>query len=214
MIEYKYSDEFSVKDEAQGLIEGYGSIFGNVDRQKDIVEPGAFARSLKASGGIIPMLADHVTPVGFWSASEDSKGLKVSGSLALEVSAAKDTYALVKAAKARGFKPGLSIGYRVEKDSYEGDVRRLKELDLIEVSIVMAPANPKARITSVKAAAEWTEREFEEHLRDVGFSQTAAKTIVSRGFKALAQRDAGSAAVSEWITAQAQLAQLRALLER
>ena len=52
------------------------------------------------------------------------------------------------------------------------------------------PANQLATVTAVKSAPD-NERDFENFLRDVGkFSQTAAKIITAKGFKALSgQRD-------------------------
>jgi hypothetical protein len=68
--------------------------------------------------------------------------------------------------------------------------RTLKKVDLMEVSIVTMPANPKARVTQVKSGSI---REFEAFLRDAGgFSAAQAKAIAASGFKSIeAMRDAG-----------------------
>ena len=62
-----------------GVFEGYASTFGERDLGGDIVEAGAFTKSLKARGPQgIKMLADHNPSmrIGVWEAiSEDSKGL-------------------------------------------------------------------------------------------------------------------------------------------
>jgi hypothetical protein len=66
----------------------------------------------------------------------------------------------------------------------------LKSVDLMEISAVTFPMNPKARIQAVKGA-ERTVREWEELLRDVGsLSRTEAKAAASAVSKALEQRDA------------------------
>jgi hypothetical protein len=70
---------------------------------------------------------------------------------------------------------GLSIGY-IAKDwsmrSRPDEPRRtLKSVDLMEVSLVTMPANPKARVQSVKAL---NPREIEDALRDAGLSRADA----------------------------------------
>jgi len=54
----------------------------------------------------------------------------------------------------------------------------------MEVSHVTFPMNEQARISSIKSIAAQIEtvRDFEEHLRDVGFSAQAAKSIAAKGF--------------------------------
>jgi phage head maturation protease len=92
---------------------------------------------------------------------------------------------------------GLSIGYMPVKWEYDKDprdsdekakrtVRRLKEIDLWEVSLVTFPANDAARVTGVKNLA--TIQDVEESLRDAGYSRSEAKSLISR-IKDL-QRDA------------------------
>lgn len=185
---------------------GYGSIAGNVDFYGDVVAHGAFADTLaevKSSGNWPPMLmqhgggfmgggADDMTPVGIWTdMSEDGTGLKVHGKLA-DTQRGRDVYTLLKM-EPRPAITGLSIGY-IAKDwsprSKPEDPRRtLKKVDLVEVSLVTFPANPKARVSSVKSAM--TEREIEIALRDAGLSRAEAKALISGGFKILRPRDAG-----------------------
>src|SRR5690606_13503248 len=65
----------------------------------------------------------------------------------------------------------------------------LTNIDLVEVSIVTFPANPKARVSSVKTFTVEELRDLEDSLRDAGLSRTDAKSALSifRRF----QRDAG-----------------------
>lgn len=67
--------------------------------------------------------------------------------------------------------------------------------DLFEWSIVPVPMNPYASATDVKSAGDLstvtTERQFEEFLREAGYSRSQAVAIASKGFKA-GQRDAGT----------------------
>ncbi len=181
-------------------ISGYGSVFGNVDLQNDVVEAGAFADSiaeLKASGRPLKMLWQHYDPIGPWTeVAEDARGLFVSGlPLIDDVQQAREAYALAKAKVV----DGLSIGYRVLDYNRNADtgVRHLKRLKLVEVSLVTEPANPMARVSSVKSASEIRSiREYEGFLRDVGgYSWRDAKALAACGFSGLSPRDEGGAEV-------------------
>ena len=176
-------------DEAARTIEGWASTFNNVDQGKDIVMPGAFAKSIKGTKAL-PMLWQHRTDqvIGVWNEFEETdKGLRVKGRIS-ETVLGNDAYTLTK----DGAVSKMSIGYGTKK--YEIDqtkgVRKLIELDLYEVSLVTFPMNDKADITRVKAAHD-NERDFEDFLREAGYSRDAAKIITARGFKALGgQREA------------------------
>lgn len=146
---------FSIKEsDSEGTFEGHASIFGKRDLQDEVVESGAFKRTITHHKGKFPLLSQHnpEEPIGSIQAEEDSRGLKVKGSLLLALSKAKDTHELIKA----DILTSLSIGHRVIKDEVDRitGVRRLKEIDLWEVSVVTFPALPSARITRVKAATE------------------------------------------------------------
>lgn len=140
---------------ANGLIVGYASVFNLKDAQGDIVTRGAFAQMLAGQKSLPPqyppMLWMHDTnrPCGSWlKMSEDVIGLLVHGRLALATQLGQEAYALVK----QGAVTGLSIGYRIKRSSYDAakKARVLHELILDEVSLVTLPANPAARISSVK----------------------------------------------------------------
>jgi len=196
--EFKFSGDASTMS-----FKGYGARFNNVDSYGDVIAPGAFAKTLKEaerSGNWPAMLLQHGSmlggddnmPVGIWTEMhEDDKGLYVEGQLA-DTQRGRDAYALMK--MSRPAINGLSIGYRaVEwtmRSKPEDPRRTLKAVDLFEVSLVTNPANPKARVTGVKAAGDVkTIRDFEDLLRDAGFSNAAAKAIAARGFKASDPRD-------------------------
>ncbi len=65
--------------EPDGTVEGYASLFGELDAARDMVMPGAFTRTLKSRGlRRIPMLFQHdpAEPVGVWlELTEDFRGL-------------------------------------------------------------------------------------------------------------------------------------------
>ena len=201
--ETKYEDgeldvKFEIKTEEigeeKGLFSGYGSIFNNKDLGNDVVLAGAFAQSIGRKGAkAVKLLYQHKQdePIGvFDEIIEDSKGLKVKGRLAMGTQRGKEVYELMK----MGAIDGLSIGYRVDDKGYEYDKRRrrrmLKSVDLMEISAVTFPMNPRARIQAVKGA-ERTVRDWEQFLRDEGsLSRTEAKAAASAVTKALEQRDA------------------------
>lgn len=189
----------AVKDD--GTFTGYASVFGNADAYRDVVVPGAFAKSLakwNADDAMPPILWQHdsASPIGATTAiSEDGKGLYVEGQLLIkDVQQAREAFALAKAKVVRG----LSIGYDPIDEDYDGttNVNRLIQVDLWEYSFATFPANTEATITSVKSLLASgdlpTLSEFEDFLREAGsFSRSQAKAIAGHGLRALlAQRDA------------------------
>lgn len=170
-----------------GSIEGYGSMFGVRDSYDDIIVPGAFKLSLaehKAASTMPALLWQHDSsaPIGVWTEmSEDDKGLRVKGQLALSTTRGKEAYELLK----MGALNGLSIGFRSVPGTskyVEDGVRVLSQLELWEVSLVTFPANEKARVTGVKAADAAginTIRQAEQALRDAGYAADAAKAFIA-----------------------------------
>lgn len=171
-----------------GTVEGYGSVFGVKDSYDDVIAGGAFSTSLaahKAEGTMPAMLWQHDSdqPIGCWSdMTEDSKGLKVKGLLALDTVRGKEAHALLK----MGALNGLSIGFVSKQWAYDRDtdVRTLTEIDLWEVSLVTFPANGKARITSIKGVVNEITKpsDAERWLRDAApdVSKSDATAFVSR----------------------------------
>ena len=170
---------------ADGTVEGYGSVFGVRDNYDDVIAKGAFIQSLKdhkAAGTMPAMLWQHDAdkPIGIWTEMvEDEKGLRIKGQLAMETVNGKEAHALLK----MGAINGLSIGFMSKQWAYdrETEVRTLTEIDLWEVSLVTFPANEKARVTNVKSADELqAPKDAEKALRDAGFSKSDATAFVSR----------------------------------
>ena len=189
-FEYKAVPE----EEEKGVFTGYGSIFGNKDLGNDIVVEGAFAKSIGKKGAkAVKLLYQHRQdePIGvFDEIIEDRRGLKVKGRLAMGTQRGREVYELMK----MGALDGLSIGYRVDPKGVDydekGKRRYLKSVDLMEISAVTFPMNPRARVQAVKGA-DRTVREWEELLRDAGsLSRNEAKAAASAVAKALEQRDA------------------------
>lgn len=139
-------------DEEQGVFSGYASIFGNVDDGGDIVEPGAFTKTIAEGVGRVKILALHNDtwlPIGKpVELREDSRGLYLKAKIS-DTSMGKDIKVLLR----DGVLNELSIGYDpVVFDYDENGIRHLREVKLWEVSIVTWAMNPLATITDYKAA--------------------------------------------------------------
>ena len=98
--------------DADGTVEGYASLFGEIDQARDVVLRGAFADTLRTRGvRRIPMLFQHdpAEPVGVWlELREDARGLYARGRLIPDVTRARELLSLLRA----GAVDGLSIGFR------------------------------------------------------------------------------------------------------
>ena len=133
---------------------GYASIFGVADSGGDVVRAGAFARSVEA-GKRLPLLWQHAAdePIGFVERlSEDGRGLRVVARIAADTRRGGDAAALLKA----GALDGLSFGYRVRAsrpDRARG-LRELTDLEIIEVSLVTFPMQPRARVIAIESTGD------------------------------------------------------------
>jgi HK97 family phage prohead protease len=183
--------KFAQEDTPTGGLEGYGSVFGNIDSYGDTIAPGAFKHSLAeyaAQGRKISMYIQHAfgdpRPIGVWdSVEEDAKGLYVKGRiLGLDTETGRYHYALAKG----GALQGLSIGFKTLKSDYPNEPgkpkRVIKEVKLFEVSLVDQPANPAALIGQIKSLdeAKVSLRELEEYLRErYGMPKSEATGLIA-----------------------------------
>lgn len=162
------------------IFSGYGSTFDNVDLGDDRVIKGAFEESLK--GDLPQMFYMHsmYNPIGVWtSAKEDNIGLFLEGKMPLANTDCKNIAELIKI----GAIKSLSIGYRVQEDEFVGKIRNLKKLDLIEVSPVSIPMNPKAVITGAKSKLKTmgSMKDIENFLKHSFFlSKIERKILISK----------------------------------
>lgn len=126
---------------------GYAAIFDRVDRGGDVVRPGAFARAVIGGPTGVPLLWQHdpAKPIGrIDHLAEDERGLRVIGQLSDRSPQAREAAALLRDGAVRG----LSFGYRV-RQSVQRTNRELTDLDLVEVSLVTFPMQPRARVHAV-----------------------------------------------------------------
>ncbi|WP_170349062.1 HK97 family phage prohead protease [Ruegeria atlantica] len=153
----------SVSEDA--VIEGYASLFGQVDQGRDVVQKGAYRASLDGlvkAGQRVKMLWQHdpAQPIGVWDeVREDDKGLWVKGRLLESTQKGREAAELIRA----GAMDGLSIGYRTKRAVKNDKGQRvLTELELWEVSLVTFPMLPSARV-----AAKGATLDAEETLRSI-----------------------------------------------
>ncbi|MEM0907088.1 MAG: HK97 family phage prohead protease [Pseudomonadota bacterium] len=152
--ERKFSTASAVVD-GDGRFCGYASLFGRADLSGDVVERGAFTRTLRERGVQgVGMLLEHdpKAPIGQWLLlEEDARGLWVEGRLGGTATAAEAAKLM-----GEGRIDGLSIGFRTLASQHDrtSKVRRITKIDLWEVSVVMSPMLPEARARAAQAAWE------------------------------------------------------------
>ncbi len=135
----------------EGQIEGYASVFCELDLNGDIVEQGAFTKSIEEfSRGKKPKLLwqhDMNEPIGIIDdLREDDHGLFIRAHLLMDLPKAKEIYLLLKNKALDGF----SIGYRIRNHFMKNNQKHLTDIELLEVSIVTFPACESATIDAVK----------------------------------------------------------------
>lgn len=159
--------KFEIKSVSEeGIFEGFAAGIGNEDSDADIIEPGAFKRTIDQKKGAIPILYQHDTerPIGIGlDMTEKDFGLAVRGQLAMDVQLARETRSLMQLGALRG----LSIGFRIPKGGakQEGKIRHIKEVDLVEYSVVTFPANTRAQVETIKSV-DLSKADFAEVLEN------------------------------------------------
>ena len=130
---------------------GYAAIFDRPDRGGDVIRKGAFVASLAERGGAgsVPLLWQHKPGevIGrIERLEEDARGLRVIAELGSGESA-RTAARLLEGGKL----DGLSFGYRVRAaGETAAGLRELTELELVEVSLVAQPMQPRARVHAVE----------------------------------------------------------------
>lgn len=171
-------------DGDEWTVEGYASTYDR-DLGDDVVLPGAFQKSL-GNGRPVRFLYqhDHRQPIGkALELKEDERGL--FGRFAISKTAlGADVRTLLR----DGALDSFSIGYlpgETEFDKKAG-TRKIKEVELLEVSVVSIPMNPYATVSAVKAA-DYAAMGLDDVLRTYTEHRTAAVGAI----KALAERRLG-----------------------
>jgi hypothetical protein len=154
----RFSMPFSKIDKERRVVSGFATL-DNIDRQKDVVTSEASAKAFSKFGGNIREMHQPVA-VGKMVAFKEDKyfdpetkkfysGVYVSAYVS---KGAQDTWEKVL----DGTLSGFSIGGRMNKyddaidEKTNSPIRIIKEYDLVELSLVDAPANQFANILSIE----------------------------------------------------------------
>lgn len=170
---------FEVKavDVSESVFSGYSAAIGNRDLGNDIIEPGAFEKTIaeRVAAGNVKLLDNHnsFSTQDVWGTVTDAEEVKVdvSGDNApthkllteFQVSRADESAQTALRKIEEGHLNQLSIGFRPLKTEFEADegeedkdprvawimgdgVRRIKEIQWWETSLVIWAMNPEAQI--------------------------------------------------------------------
>jgi len=133
--------------DGERIIEGYFTT-ADIDRGNDISLPSAFEKTMKsfmATGGVICFNHNWDKPVGkVISYRIDNKGVFIRAKLVSGVNYVDDLWQLAK----QGMLKCFSYGYRTLdsgiKKIGEKVVQELRDIDLLEISLVTVPMNNQA----------------------------------------------------------------------
>lgn len=192
------------KSDDEWIVEGYATVFGNVNCYDFCIAKGAYAELIE-KGVTPPMFFNHDSfdlPIGKWTKlEEDDVGLKVTGVLTKGLSRASDVYAALKA----GTIDGLSVGFMYDPQDVtvlDDDIISINKIsDLVEISVCTFPADRKARVSEVLSADQIDEkietlqslRDLEGFFKELGLSKRQAGCLTHKAKVAVAcavQRDA------------------------
>lgn len=142
-------------DKKTRTIKGYFSVFDNIDSDNDIIEKGAWKKSIAERSNEIRYLYNHnwEKPLDRGSVNlkleEDSYGLKFEAKIQKGLTYGDDLLILYES----GIVDEHSVGFQTVKSHTEkSGTRMLRELKLYEGSAVTMAANPMAKLISVKSS--------------------------------------------------------------
>jgi HK97 family phage prohead protease len=141
----------------EGAFTGKAAVYGELDLTGDIIETGAFKHAIAQQGDGYPLLWAHRQdePVGIARIEDSANALIVKGQLLMSDPTAMRAYDHLRARTIKG----LSIGFQIPTGNgrvifRDDGVRILKEIRLLEISLVAVPAQPKAQVTEVKSLGD------------------------------------------------------------
>lgn len=150
------NEGFQDQDLKQGIISGYFAIFGNKDLDGDILEKGAFTKTIQERGpkgkALIKYLLDHdrtKAVARITDLYEDSKGLRYEARIGTH-SLGKDFMEMVDS----GLINQHSFGFVTIKEMYDSQAKanRIKEVMMHEGSAIQfLGANPETTFIDLKS---------------------------------------------------------------
>ena len=138
-------------DMKEGIVMGYASKFGNIDSDIDIIQKGAYSKTLSERGDRIKFVYQHdmSRPLGKpTKMEEDDNGLYVEAKIS-DTSLGRDVKTLIEDEVISEF----SVGFSPIIDEFNKDtgIRTIKEIKLYEFSLVTLAANQEAIVTGIKS---------------------------------------------------------------
>lgn len=184
-------------DAESGVFSGYGAVFSNIDSGGDIIEPGAFTKTIAEGVGRVKILSGHnesLLPIGIpLELREDAKGLFIKAKIS-DTTLGKDVKILIQ----DGVLCELSIGYDPVTFEYDAEgIRHLKEVKLWEISVVTWAMNEEAVITDYKGGE--VAAQVEAMTQDVVTDIKAGRKISAARLKALKDTSAAMKQASKML---------------
>lgn len=143
---FRFHMKFIESDRSRRMIEGYAST-RDLDRTGDVVQPGAFAESIREflANPVVTYMHDWSNPIGkVIEARIDEIGLFIRAEIS---ETAVTVWKLIEEGILRAF----SIGYEVVEEKVVDGINHIFRLRLYEVAIVSIPANRRALFSVSKA---------------------------------------------------------------
>jgi len=148
------SIEIRAEDGQTPVLRGYAALYNSetdLGHFREVILPGAFTRTLDEEYSDIRALWNHDsssvlgrTKSGTLKVEEDERGLKFELTLP-DTTTGRDTAISVQ----RGDVTGMSFGFEVRQEEWERDgdnIRKLKDIELYEISPVTFPAYPDTTV--------------------------------------------------------------------
>lgn len=156
MITKGINEGFQDADLKQGIVSGYFAIFSNRDLDGDIIEKGAFTKTIQERGpngkGLIKYLLDHdryKAVAKITSLEEDSKGLRYTAKIGTH-SLGQDFMKMIESELINQH----SFGFGTIKEIYDSQAKanRIKEVMMHEGSAIQfLGANPETTYIDLKS---------------------------------------------------------------
>jgi HK97 family phage prohead protease len=150
---------FTDSDMKQGIVSGYFAVFGNKDLDGDVIEPGAFTKTVMERGPqgkqLIKYLLDHdknKVVAKITNLYEDNKGLRYEAKIGTHA-AGQDFQKMIESELINQH----SFGFRTIKEQFDSEAKAnlIKEVMMYEGSAVQfLGANPETTFIDLKSEAD------------------------------------------------------------
>jgi HK97 family phage prohead protease len=159
MLKKGLNQGFADSDTKQGVVSGYFAVFGNRDLDGDIIEPGAFTKTVMERGPqgkqLIKYLLDHdknKVVAKITNLYEDNKGLRYEAKIGTHA-AGQDFQKMIESELINQH----SFGFRTIKEQFDQEAKAnlIKEVMMYEGSAVQfLGANPETTFIDLKSEAD------------------------------------------------------------